>query len=144
MACGKQSTFQRIDADRFGLEAVVEAATSGPPPPWLISSNTKNHSRSFGPIAVNDFDLDNDELALFRNVHYSETRDAIGSIHGAEKILADNPKDSRALRYLGSWYLCYDQHSDGTSKAIEALEIATAFGTCMIVFHNILLTFQKK
>jgi hypothetical protein len=108
-ACGKQSSFQIID-DQLGLKA-----TRIPWNPELAAMLPRQrHPRSFGPMRVDEIDLDN-EYSLFRNVHYRETSEPITSIHETVGILQKAPEDPRALRYQASWRLSQDQFLDRDS-----------------------------
>ena len=101
-----------------------------------LVSYAKSRPQKFGPIQVDEVDLGDNEIDLFRNVHYTEIRDAIASVDEAREILEDSPGDSSALRYLGAWSMSPSNYSRSITSAIIFLENAVEMGMLRKVFQT--------
>ena len=63
---------------------------------------------------IDDIDVD-----LFRNVHVQVQRPAITSLSEAKSLLLQEPKDAKALQYLGWWHLCHAQNYGTAAQFLE-------------------------
>lgn len=81
-------------------------------------------------MTLKEVDTEDDEISLFRSVHYTETREPIRSIDEAFRVLQISPHDPRALRYYGSCRLCRSELFDDSSlqETIAILQEATQHG----------------
>lgn len=67
---------------------------------WASKARRKNkRERDLGQIKIPEDGPDLGEIRPFRNVHYAEPKQSIGSINEAEKILKETPNDLGAFRY---------------------------------------------
>ncbi|KAI4158381.1 MAG: hypothetical protein LQ342_007467 [Letrouitia transgressa] len=97
--CGRQSTFQILDKGIFELDLDAETRALGLQPSPQPSPPARNLRKRFGPMTLKEVDTEDDEISLFRSVHYTETREPIRSIDEAFRVLQISPHDPRALRY---------------------------------------------
>lgn len=81
-------------------------------------------------MRIEDHTLE-DEVSLFRKVHYQEMRTPIHSINEASRILSEDPEESDALRYTACFRLCQQDSKDPPDihKTLDILNKAVSLGT---------------